>query len=85
MATRSLRARIDSIRKKYPTPKYRASHGQWTEPGWLVRGLVEAGHPVMESCRIIAGEQKLEPREAAIRGLRQSYYALRNRPWPEDH
>ena len=77
-----LTARIDAIMKKHPNPRYRAGHGQWIQHAWTVRGLVEAGYMVLEACRIVADELKLEPRDAAVRGLRQAFYQIRTKPWP---
>ena len=80
----NIKARIDEIKSRAPKPKWRAAHGQWIEPAWVVRGLVEAGQPVTEACRIVTREMKLRPADAAVKGLRQAYYEVRTRPWPKN-
>src|SRR6478735_3597903 len=80
----SLRTTIESLAKTAPPPKFRAAHGQWVPYAWMVRGLAEAGQPIMEAARIVVREMALEPHDLAIRSIRQAYYAIRNKPWPEE-
>lgn len=76
-----VRARIDEILKRMPKPKFRASHGQWVKPAWVVRGLVEAGQPVTAAVRFVVREMCLTPPDLAERSVRQAYYDIRLKPW----
>lgn len=79
-----LRKKIEELKAKAPKPRRRASHGQWTEPAWCVRGLVEAGQPVTDAARLVVQELCLEPQEKAVEGVRQAYYAIKDKPWPDE-
>lgn len=81
----NLIARIDEIKKNAPKPKWRAAHGRWVDPAWVVRGLVERhGYGVTDAVRTVVAQEGHEPADRAERSIRQAYYQLRNKPWPED-
>lgn len=71
--------RIDKIIGK---PRFRAAHGQWTPYAWIVRGLVERGHLVVESVRSVVYSSGLTPVDVAERSIRSAYYKIREREWP---
>lgn len=72
---------IQEILKKRPVPPTRrASHGQWVEAGWVVRGLVEKGWSVSDAVREVVSTLKLTPPDKAFRGIRACYYTIRNKP-----
>ena len=82
----SIQDQIEKLQRASPPPRPRAAHGQWVEPAWIVRGLVEAGHQVTDACRYVIGSMDLDVEEGkAIRSLRQAYYAVRDKEfWPDD-
>lgn len=74
--------RIDAVIGK---PRFRAAHGQWKPYAWIVRGLVERGHPVSESVRQVVAETGLTPADIAERSIRSAYYKIHTLPWPENY
>lgn len=79
-----LRSKIEELKARAPkTRRRRASHGHWTEPAWCVRGLVEGGMPVTDASRHVVTELQLGD-EKAVESIRQAYYALKEKPWPDD-
>lgn len=74
--------RIDTIIGK---PRFRAAHGQWTPYAWIVRGLVERGHLVLDSVRSVVYSSGLTPPDVAERSIRSAYYKIRFRAWPANY
>ena len=76
-------AAIKQLEKDLGKPRHRAKHGQWVPYAWLVRGLVEKGHEVMDSVRLVVAKSKITiPADVAEGSLRAAYYKLKNKPWP---
>jgi len=73
---------IKEIRNGMGSPKFRAAHGQWVPYAWVVRGLVENGHGVLDSVRAVVDRAKLHPEDVATRSVRAAYYKIRKSPWP---
>ena len=63
-------------------PKERAAFGQWTAPGWLVRGLVEKGHGVSDAVNHVLDNTGFGNTKKNFGSLRASYYKLRTMEWP---
>lgn len=74
--------KIDAVIGK---PRFRAAHGQWKPYAWIVRGLVEKGHPVSESVRRVVAETGLTPPDIAERSIRSAFYKIHTLPWPENY
>lgn len=81
----NFQARIDELKKQAPPKKWRAEPGQWIPYAWQVRALREDGYGVIDAVRTVVDAEKLEPRETAIVSIRQAYYNLKNKPWPEEY
>lgn len=79
-----LDAAIKEINKGMGPPKFRAAHGQWVPYAWVVRGLVENGHGVVDAVRAVVERANLHPPDVAIRSIRAAYYKIRTAPWPAD-
>lgn len=79
-----LEAAIKEIGNRMGPPKPRAAYGQWVPYAWIVRGLVEAGHGVMDAVRSTVDSAKLHPPEVALKSVRAAYYKIRHEEWPAD-
>jgi hypothetical protein len=79
-----LEAAIKEIQRGMGPPKFRAAHGQWVPYAWVVRGLVEKGHGVVDAVRAVVERANIHPPDVAIRSIRAAYYKIRTVPWPAD-
>lgn len=72
---------ITEIARSRPLPRtQRANYGQWVEPAWVVRGLVERGCGVTDAVNAVIAQMNLHPQRKAFNGVKAAYYALRHKP-----
>lgn len=78
-------AAVTELERKLGKPRNRAAHGQWVPYAWIVRGLVERGHEVSESVRVVLAKSKIKcDPVVAEKSLRAAYYKVKPKPWPKE-
>jgi len=80
-----IKATVKEIKRRVPVPpNRRARKGEWVEPAWAVRILVEKqGFDVAEAVRQVIAVNNFHPPDKAYAGIRAAFYVVVKQEWPK--